>query len=264
MKVVILETAADVAHYSASIFSRQLQSKPNSVFGLATGTTPISLYKELIALTQSGELTFSQVRTFNLDEYLDLPPEHPQSYRHFMNKELFEHIDIDKNNTRVPEGDSAHPIQASEAYEQAIHDSGGIDIQLLGIGRNGHIGFNEPTSCLTSRTRVKTLTRETIEDNARFFSQGEQQPHLSLTMGIGTIMDARMVVLLATGESKASAIKAMVEGPVSAWNPASALQMHPSTVVIIDEAAAGELSDPEFFKHIERENQALLASLGMA
>jgi len=264
MKVVILKTPVNVAHYGAEIFSRQLQAKPDSVFGLATGTTPISLYKELIQRNRAGELSFSKVRTFNLDEYLDLSPKHPQSYRHFMNEQLFDHIDIDKTNTRVPQGDSVHQIRASDAYEQAIRDSGGIDIQLLGIGRNGHIGFNEPTSCLTSRTRVKTLTRETIEDNARFFSEGEQQPHLSLTMGIGTIMDARMVVLLAIGERKASAIRAMVEGPVSAWNPASALQMHPSTIVIIDDAAASQLSDPEFFKHIERENQALLTSLGMA
>jgi glucosamine-6-phosphate deaminase len=264
MKVVILEQPADVACYGANIFSKQLKQKPDSVFGLATGTTPISLYRELIERNRAGELSFSQVRTFNLDEYLDLPPDHPQSYRHFMNQEFFDHIDIDKDNTRVPQGDAAHPIRACEEYERAISDRGGIDIQLLGIGRNGHIGFNEPTSCLTSRTRVKTLTRETIDDNARFFSEGEHQPHLSLTMGIGTIMDARMVVLLATGESKAPAIKAMVEGPVSAWNPASALQMHPSTVVIVDDAAASELTDPEFFKHIERENQALLTSLGMA
>ncbi len=264
MKVVILETPADVACYGANIFSMQLKHKPDSVFGLATGTTPISLYRELIERNRSGELSFAQVHTFNLDEYLDLPPEHPQSYRHFMNQEFFDHIDIDKSNTRVPQGDAAHPIRACEEYEKAISDRDGIDIQLLGIGRNGHIGFNEPTSCLTSRTRVKTLTRETIEDNARFFGEGERQPHLSLTMGIGTIMDARMVVLLATGESKSKAIKAMVQGPVSAWNPASALQMHPNTVVIADDAAASELSDPAFFKHIERENQALLAGLGMA
>ena len=264
MKVVILETPADVACYGANIFSMQLKYKPDSVFGLATGTTPISLYRELIERNRSGELSFAQVHTFNLDEYLDLPPEHPQSYRHFMNQEFFDHIDIDKSNTRVPQGDAAHPIRACEEYEKAISDRDGIDIQLLGIGRNGHIGFNEPTSCLTSRTRVKTLTRETIEDNARFFGEGERQPHLSLTMGIGTIMDARMVVLLATGESKSKAIKAMVQGPVSAWNPASALQMHPNTVVIADDAAASELSDPAFFKHIERENQALLAGLGMA
>ena len=264
MKVVILDSPAEVAHYGADIFSRQLGYVPASTLGLATGSTPLSLYRELIARHQRGELSFSQAHTFNLDEYLGLPQTHPKSYRQFMNREFFDHIDIDKNNTHVPAGDADNPLSACTDYETQIHSMGGVDIQLLGIGRNGHIGFNEPTSCLTSRTRVKTLTRETIEDNARFFNDGEYQPQLSITMGIGTIMEARTIVLLATGENKAEAIKAMVEGPVSAWCPASALQMHLSTVVIIDEAAAGTLSDPQFFKHIEEQNQSLLSRLGMA
>ncbi|MEH6609002.1 MAG: glucosamine-6-phosphate deaminase [Halioglobus sp.] len=264
MKVVILDSPAEVAHYGADIFSRQLGNVPASNLGLATGSTPLSLYRELIARHQRGELSFSQAHTFNLDEYLGLPQTHPQSYRQFMNREFFDHIDIDKNNTHVPAGDADNPLAACTDYETQIHSMGGIDIQLLGIGRNGHIGFNEPTSCLTSRTRVKTLTRETIDDNARFFNDGEYQPQLSITMGIGTIMEARTIVLLATGDNKADAVKAMVEGPVSAWCPASALQMHLSTVVIIDEAAARKLSDPQFFKHIEEQNQALLSRLGMA
>ncbi len=261
MKVVILDNAGDVARYGADIFREQLAKKPDSVFGLATGSTPLHLYRELIGSNQRGEISFAQARTFNLDEYMDLPPEHPQSYRHFMNEEFFRHINIDLDNTRVPPGDADNPLTACQEYEQAIASAGGIDIQLLGIGRNGHIGFNEPTSCLTSRTRVKTLTRETIQDNARFFGEDEVQPQLSITMGIGTIMEARLVVLLATGKSKANAIKAMVEGPVSAWCPASALQLHPATVVIIDEEAAGGLTNPAFFKHIEAQNQALLARL---
>lgn len=262
MKVVILDTPTDVARYGADMFQKQLQRNPASVFGLATGSTPVQLYRELIARNREGLLSFREARSFNLDEYMDLPPTHPQSYRQFMNREFFDHIDIDPANTRVPPGDAADPIAACADYERDIAGAGGIDIQLLGIGRNGHIGFNEPTSCLTSRTRVKTLTRETIEDNARFFSEGEHQPHLSVTMGIGTIMEARLVLLLATGESKAAAVKAMVEGPVSAWCPASALQMHPAAVVLVDEAAASHLSNPAFFKHIEAENQALLARLG--
>lgn len=262
MKVVILDDAAAVAKYGADIFREQLAKKADSVFGLATGSTPLMLYRELIASNQRGEISFAGVKTFNLDEYMDLAAEHPQSYRHFMDREFFNHIDIDPGNTRVPPGDAANPLVACREYEAAIQEAGGIDIQLLGIGRNGHIGFNEPTSCLNSRTRVKTLTRETIGDNARFFSEGEFQPQLSITMGIGTIMEARLVVLLATGRSKARAIRAMVEGPVSAWCPASALQMHPATVVIVDEEAASELSDPAFFKHIEAQNQALLARLG--
>ena len=261
MKVVIMDDAAGVAHYGADIFREQLEKKPDSVLGLATGSTPLSLYDELIASNQQGDISFAGVTSFNLDEYMNLAPEHPQSYRHFMQENLFQHIDIDPANTHVPPGNAQDPISACQDYERAIQAAGGIDIQLLGIGRNGHIGFNEPTSCLVSRTRVKTLTRETIEDNARFFSEGEQQPHLSITMGIGTIMESRLVVLLATGESKAAAIKAMVEGPLSAWCPASALQMHPSTVVIIDQAAASALTDPDFFRHIEAENQALLARL---
>jgi glucosamine-6-phosphate deaminase len=261
MKVVILENSQQVAQYGADIFREQLQQKPASVIGLATGSTPLSLYRELITSNQAGDISFAQARSFNLDEYMDLAPAHPQSYRQFMNREFFDHIDIDMANTQVPPGDAPNPLQACAEYDQAIQDAGGIDIQLLGIGRNGHIGFNEPTSCLVSRTRVKTLTKETIADNARFFGAGEVQPQLSITMGIGTIMEARLVVLIATGDSKAQAVKDMVEGPVSAWCPASALQMHPSTVVIIDEAAAGKLSNPEFFKHIEQQNQALLARL---
>ena len=261
MKVVIMDDAAGVAGYGADIFREQLQLKPASVLGLATGSTPLALYNELIESNRRGEISFREVQTFNLDEYMDLAPEHPQSYRYFMQSKLFGQIDIDPANTHVPPGNAEDPISACQDYERAIQAAGGIDIQLLGIGRNGHIGFNEPTSCLVSRTRVKTLTRETIEDNARFFAAGEQQPHLSITMGIGTIMESRLIVLLATGASKASAIKAMVEGPVSAWCPASALQMHSSTVVIIDQAAASELTDPDFFRHIEAENQALLTRL---
>ncbi len=263
MKVVILEDANEVARYGADIFERQLAHKADSVFGLATGSTPVALYRELIERHQRESLSFAGVTTFNLDEYLGLPPEHPQSYRYFMQQHLFDHIDIRPESTFVPSGDADHPIEACDEYEARIRNAGGIDVQLLGIGRNGHIGFNEPTSCLTSRTRIKTLTRETIDDNARFFGPDEEQPHLSITMGIGTIMESRLVVLLATGASKAQAVKAMVEGPVSAWCPASILQMHPSTVLIVDEAAAGGLSNPEFFKHIERENQALLTRLGM-
>ena len=258
MKVVILEQPDDVAQYGADIYTQQLHNKPESVLGLATGSTPLSLYRELIARNQRGDISFRQTRTFNLDEYMGLTAEHPQSYRQFMNREFFDHIDIDLVNTRVPPVDAQNPFVACAEYEQAIESSGGIDIQLLGIGRNGHIGFNEPTSSLNSRTRVKTLTRHTVADNARFFADDEFQPQLSLTMGIGTIMEAKQIVLLATGEKKADAVRAMIEGPVSAWCPASALQFHRATVVLVDNAAASKLSDPEFFKHIEQLNQALL------
>ncbi len=261
MKVVILENAEAVAAYGANIFIQQLQTKADSVLGLATGSTPVALYRNLIEACASGAVSFKQARSFNLDEYLGLSGDHPQSYRYFMDEKLFNHIDIDRGNTHIPNGEADNPLQACADYEAAIRDCGGIDVQLLGLGRNGHIGFNEPSSSLGSRTRVKTLTRATIEDNSRFFEAGEFQPHLSVTMGIGTIMEARRIVLLATGASKAEPVKAMVEGPITASCPASILQMHPAATIIIDEDAAADLADRDFFKHIEQENRALLDRL---
>ncbi len=261
MRVVILDSQQDVAAYGADIFIRQVQSNPRSVLGLATGSTPLALYKLLIEANRAGTVSFNGVSTFNLDEYLGLAPNHPQSYRHFMNTHLFDHIDIDKAQTAVPPGNASDPLRACGEYEAAIGQLGGIDIQLLGIGRNGHIGFNEPSSGLMSRTRVKTLTPETIRDNARFFSADEYQPHLSVTMGIGTILDARKVVLLATGAAKAEAIEAAVEGPITASWPASALQLHADAVLIVDNAAAAKLANSAFYRHIEAENQKLMEQL---
>ncbi len=262
MKVVILKDAIEVAKYGADIIIKQIHRKPDTVLGLATGSTPLSLYNELISAHRTGRVSFGKVSSFNLDEYLGLTGNHPQSYRKFMNQHLFDHIDIDKSQTAVPPGDADDPFSACELYEKAIKLKGGIDIQLLGIGRNGHIGFNEPSSSLMSRTRVKTLTRATIEDNARFFRQGEFQPHLSITMGIATILESRKVVLLATGVHKAEAIKATIEGPLTAACPASALQLHEHALVVIDEAAASHLTDVDFYKHIEMENNKLLKRLG--
>lgn len=261
MKLVILKDAAAVAQYGADIFIKQIQQKPDSVLGLATGSTPLALYNELIAANQSGRVSFKQVTSFNLDEYLGLPENHPQSYRFFMNQHLFDNIDIKKSATFVPKGDAQDPFATCEEYETLIKQKGGIDIQLLGIGRNGHIGFNEPSSSLQSRTRIKTLTRATIDDNARFFSADEYQPHLAITMGIGTILESKKLVLIATGEGKALAIKSCVEGPLSAACPASALQLHERVVLVIDEAAASQLSDVDFYKHIEFENNRLLENL---
>lgn len=261
MQVVILSNANRVAEYGAALFIEQLAAKPDSVLGLATGSTPLALYHLLIAANQQQQVSFASAKTFNLDEYLGLAGEHPQSYRYFMQQHLFNHIDILPENTAVPDGAAADPQASCARYEQLIADAGGIDLQLLGLGRNGHIGFNEPSSGLYSRTRIKTLTTVTIADNARFFQTGEYQPHLSITMGIGTILDARKVVLLATGANKAGAVKAMVEGPLTAACPASALQLHQQAIIVLDEAAASELADIEFYRHIERENQALLNRL---
>lgn len=257
MQIVILKDAAAVAEYGAQIFIDQINRKQDSVLGLATGSTPVALYQELIKANQANKVSFKQVTSFNLDEYLGLDGDHPQSYRYFMNEQLFNHVDIDKSNTFVPPGDAQNPITACKMYENKISQSGGVDVQLLGIGRNGHIGFNEPSSSLASRTRVKTLTKETVEDNARFFAEGEFQPHLSITMGIGTILEAKKVVLLATGENKADAVRDMCEGAVSAVCPASALQFHQDAVIVIDEAAASKLVNAELYKHIEGENQKL-------
>jgi glucosamine-6-phosphate deaminase len=257
MKVVILATGREVADYGAEVFGRQLEDKPASVLGLATGATPLALYERLIDGCRAGALSFRAATTFNLDEYLGLDATHPQSYRHYMDRNLFAHIDIDASRTHVPAADAGNARRASAAYDARIAAAGGIDLQLLGIGRNGHIGFNEPYSSLRSRTRVKTLTSRTIADNARFFGAGEYQPHLAITMGIGTILDARHVLLLATGAAKAEAVRQMIEGPVQARCPASALQMHERATIVIDADAASALEDPEFFRHIEREDRAL-------
>ncbi|MBV2130123.1 glucosamine-6-phosphate deaminase [Arsukibacterium indicum] len=261
MQIVILPTADDVAAYGAELYIKQLTNKPDSVLGLATGSTPLALYRLLIQACQQQRLSFARAKTFNLDEYLGLAGDHPQSYRFFMQQHLFDAIDILPANTAVPDGNATDPFKACQQYEQQITDAGGIDLQLLGLGRNGHIGFNEPSSGLRSRTRVKTLTPATIADNARFFQPGEYQPHLSITMGIGTILDARKVLLLATGANKADAVQAMIEGPLTAACPASALQFHQQAIVVLDEDAAAKLADIEFYRHIERENQALLNRL---
>lgn len=258
MQIVILDTPAAVADYGANQFIDLLNTKPDAVLGLATGSTPIDLYQALIRHYRAGEVSFARARTFNLDEYLGLAGDHPQSYRHFMHTELFDRLDIDPANTHLPDGGTADPLAACEVYEAAIEAAGGIDLQLLGIGRNGHIGFNEPSSSLASRTRVKTLTPDTVEANKRFFKADEFQPNLAMTMGIGTIMEARRILLLATGESKAAAVREAVEGPVAARCPASILQMHPRATLVLDRAAARGLQDVDFYEYIERENRRLL------
>ena len=258
MQIVILDTPEQVAEYGAARFIDVLAEKPDATLGLATGSTPIQLYKTLIRHYQQGEVSFRRASSFNLDEYLGLAGDHPQSYRHFMNTELFDHIDFDRSRTQVPDGTTKDPLAACEAYENAIREAGGIDLQLLGIGRNGHIGFNEPSSSLASRTRVKTLTPDTVKANQRFFKPDEFQPNLAITMGIGTIMEARQILLLATGEGKAEAVREAVEGPVAARCPASILQMHPRATLVLDREAAQGLKDVAFYEYIERENQRLL------
>lgn len=258
MRVVILPESEAVAAFASQQIVDQVHRKPSSVLGLATGSSPLATYDALSRTCRQGAVSFSDVSTFNLDEYLGLGPDHPQSYRYFMNHRVFSGLDIDLAETHVPDGLCDEPFRACEAYENSIAEAGGIDLQLLGIGRNGHIGFNEPSSSLGSRTRVKTLSRDTVAANRRFFDEGEFQPTLALTMGIGTILDARKIVLLATGEAKSAAVKAMVEGPLTARCPASALQWHPDTTVIVDEPAARLLEDVQYYLRSEEGMQQLL------
>ncbi|OUU27626.1 MAG: glucosamine-6-phosphate deaminase [Verrucomicrobia bacterium TMED44] len=250
MEVLIFPDALSLARKSADLVESQIKAFPDSVIGLATGSTPLGLYEELIMRHAEHDLSFAQVKTFNLDEYVGIPSNHPQSYRTFMDKNLFNRIDIDQSNTQVPDGMAENPLATGPAYEKMIEDSGGIDLQILGVGTDGHIGFNEPTSSLGSITRVKTLTQQTIEDNSRFFSPNEFQPKLAITMGIKTILDARRILLLAHGENKSNAIRDMIEGPLAAFCPASALQLHQRTTILVDEAAASKLSLKGYYKFV--------------
>ena len=250
MEVLIFPDPQSLAQKSADLVESQIKAFPDSVIGLATGSTPLGLYKELIRRHQEYSLSFAEVKTFNLDEYVGIPSDHPQSYRTFMDENLFNQIDIDKTNTQVPDGMATNPLEVGPTYEQMIEKAGGIDLQVLGVGTDGHIGFNEPTSSLGSITRVKTLTKQTIEDNSRFFRPDEFQPKLAITMGIKTILDARRILLLAHGENKADAIRDMVEGPLSAFCPASSLQLHQRTTILIDEPAASKLSLKGYYKFV--------------
>jgi len=246
MEIIIQENSDKAADVGARIIRKLLAGKPDAVLGMATGSTPVSLYQKLIEMN----LDWSRVTTFNLDEYIGLPKEHEQSYHSFMWKNLFSHINIKPGNVHIPDGNAADVPKFCAEYEAAIVKAGGIDLQVLGIGSDGHIGFNEPTSSLASRTRIKTLTERTVQDNARFFASAEEVPRHVITMGIGTIMEARCNLLLAYGESKADAIAGAVEGPITANNPASILQMHPNTKVCLDEAAASKLARADYYRWV--------------
>ena len=263
MEVTILLDAQAVAAHAAQRVGELLAKKSDAVLGLATGSTPIALYQQLIKQTLNGELSFRNATTFNLDEYIGIAPSSPQSYRSFMNRELFDQIDIDPANTYLPWcAEENNPRDLGAQYEQLIRNAGGIDLQILGIGRNGHIGFNEPSSSFASTTRVKTLTQQTVQDNSRLFATGEFQPRLAITMGIATILQARHILLLATGEHKARGVRDAVEGPMTAMCPASALQLHPKTAVILDEAAATDLREVDYYRWVDSQNKALVKRYG--
>ncbi|MCX7915339.1 MAG: glucosamine-6-phosphate deaminase [Verrucomicrobiae bacterium] len=246
MEIIIQPTPEAASQIAARIIARLLREKPNAVLGLATGSTPLLLYQELIRM----KLDWGRVTTFNLDEYVGLPPDHPQSYHHFMHTHLFRHINIPPNQIHIPDGMAKDIPAFCKHYEDQIAAAGGIDLQVLGIGTDGHIGFNEPSSSLASRTRIKTLTDQTRRDNARFFRSLDEVPYHVITMGIGTIMEARQILLLAFGKHKARAIAEAVEGPITAMNPASVLQLHPVVKVCLDEAAASELKRADYYRWV--------------
>ncbi|MDT8390849.1 MAG: glucosamine-6-phosphate deaminase [Lentisphaeria bacterium] len=249
MEIIIQDRAAASAT-GAAIIARLVRKKPNAVLGLATGSTPLPLYQELIRLHREEGLDFSHVTTFNLDEYVGLAPDHPASYNAFMRENLFDHLNIPESSIHIPDGLAKDIPAHCQAYEDQIQAAGGIDLQVLGIGSDGHIGFNEPTSSLVSRTRIKTLTEETRQDNARFFSSIDDVPYHVLTMGVGTVMDSRVCLMLAFGEQKAAGVAAMVEGPISASIPATALQMHQHVHVLVDTAAAAKLKGKDYYQYV--------------
>lgn len=259
MRVIVESSPEQVARMAATFVAALVRKKPTCVLGLATGSTPLGLYRELIRLHREEGLDFSRVTSFNLDEYVGLAPSHPQSYRYFMQHNFFQHINIDQRNTHVPDGRALDFEAHAEQYERRIKDEGGIDLQVLGIGSDGHVAFNEPGSSLGSRTRLKTLTSETVRDNARFFSDAAEVPRLAVTMGVGTILESRRCLLLACGRHKAEAIRATIEGPVTAQVTASALQLHRDVIAVVDEDAASSLYRRDYYREVEQSQQDLQA-----
>jgi glucosamine-6-phosphate deaminase len=258
MEIIIADNYEEMSRFAGDVMERQLLRKPSSTLGLATGSTPIGLYRELVRRHKDEGLDFSKVVSFNLDEYLDLAPTHPQSYRYFMDENLFKHVNIDPKNIHVPYGHAEEIDAFCEWYEAEIERAGGIDLQVLGIGADGHIAFNEPGSSLGSRTRLKTLTQQTIEDNARFFDKEEEVPRFAITMGVGTIMEAKEILLLANGSKKAEIVAAALEGPVTAQVSASVLQMHRHVTVVLDAEAGSALKRADYYRWVFAEKKRLI------
>jgi glucosamine-6-phosphate deaminase len=250
MEVIICPSAERASLLVAQLIADTVRENPMSVLGLATGRTPEGVYDRLGQLHRETNLDFSSVTTFNLDEYVGIPATHPESFRSCMDRSLFSKINIKRENTHLPDGMSDDLEEECARYDHAIIERGGIDLQLLGIGLNGHLAFNEPLSSLTSRTRAKSLTPETRAQNAHAFGSLEQVPTRAVTMGIGTVLDSRWSILMATGASKAEIILKAVEGPLSAIVPASALQMHRRCTVVVDEPAAEWLQMKEYYRWV--------------
>ena len=241
MKVIVTKDYNEMSKKAAQIIAAQITLKPNSVLGFATGSSPVGTYQELAKKNQAGEIDFSDITTVNLDEYKGLPKEHEQSYIRFMNENLFDHVNIDKANTYLPDGMTETPDEECANYEKLIKELGGIDLQLLGIGHNGHIGFNEPSDRFEMNTHCVTLTERTIEANKRFFDSADDVPRQAFSMGIGTIMAAKKIVVVVSGEDKADALQKAVAGPITPAVQGSILQLHPDVTIVCDEAAYSKL-----------------------
>jgi len=250
MEIIILPDPQQASELAARIVARTVREKPHAVLGLPTGNTPLQLYRNLVRMHLDEGLDFSAVTGFNLDEYVGVPPAHPSSFHSYMWAQLFSKINMPKERINIPDGMTSDILAACRKYEQAIRSAGGIDVQILGIGMNGHIGFNEPSSSLSSRTRIKTLTEETRRGAADAFGGEESVPTHVITMGLGTIMDSKMCLLLAFGKKKARSVALAAEGPVTAMVPGSILQMHPRAILVLDKDAASDLTMADYYQWI--------------
>lgn len=242
MKIIVTKNYEELSRKAGNLFASQLILKTNAVIGLATGSSPVGMYKELIRIYQAGDIDFDEVVSFNLDEYIGLSPDNEQSYHYFMKENLFNHINIRPENIHIPSGIAVDMNVAAQSYDNMIEEAGGIDIQILGIGNNGHIGFNEPDVKFEARTHIVELEKETIEANSRFFDSIEEVPTQAISMGIKNIMQSRKIVLIASGEGKAKVVQQMIEGPITPELPASVLQLHPDVTIILDQEAASLLT----------------------
>ena len=240
MTIKIFSSSSELSNFGAEYIKEVINSNPKSVLGLATGASPIGVYKRLVEMYEAGEVSFKDITTVNLDEYLGLAPSHPQSYRHFMEENLFSKIDIKSENTHLPIGNGENPLESCREYDRLL-ESLPRDFQLLGIGRNGHIAFNEPSECYSRSASLVALTKSTMEANSRFFSESEKIPTKAITMGIAQIFAAKKILLIATGKSKAKAIEMMVKGEITPYCPASVLALHRDVTILLDKEAASRL-----------------------
>ena len=243
MEVIVKKNYEEMSKAAATLFAAEIMENPKTILGMATGSTPVGLYKELVKMYEAGDLDFSQVTTFNLDEYIGLAPEHDQSYHYFMHDHFFDHVNIDPSRINLPNGMEPDEKKECARYDAVLRSVGDVDIQLLGIGRNGHIGFNEPDEYFSKGTHCVNLTESTIEANKRFFASADDVPRQAYTMGVQTIMLARRIVLVVSGENKAETVREAFFGPVTPQVPASILQLHTDVSIVADEAALSKCGD---------------------